>query len=151
MAYATRSDVEGLIAQFNVNASTKPNAIQIDTIIAGVSNEIDVYLGPYVTVPVTTPDYFYGWLKQLNAYGAAAQVLKSMFPATVGAGEIPAWGFWKSLYDAGIKSIKDGDILPSEIQTGSARIRPSTYFTRNPTEEEDLGFAEPFFKSGKIF
>lgn len=154
MPYTTRASVEGLIAQVAINSSAKPTPTQVDDIIAGVSSEIDTYLSTRVHIlPVVAPDYFVAWLKTLNNYGAAAQILKSAFPSTVGAGEIPAWGFWKSLYDSGIKAILSGDVIPASVEVGATdRIQPATYFTRNPNAEESLGdIAEPWFKRSKVF
>lgn len=150
MAYATVPDVERLMAQFVIGSSTKPTETQVETIIADTEQEINAILaGRRITVPVTQPTEFVGWLKLLVSYGATAAVLKSMFPSAAGPGETPAYAFWESRYKAGLKGLSDGTLLPAEYQTG---IKPNTYFTRNPSSEESLGdIAEPWFKRSKQF
>jgi hypothetical protein len=154
MPYADRADVEALMAQFAIGAYTKPSGPQVDAIIAATSNELDAWLsGAGVTVPVTEPAYFLGWLSSVNAYGAVAAVLKSMFPDSVGPGETPAWAFWESRYKAALKGISDGSMLSGAILGTAGRITPSNYFTRNSGDEEEVlgSIAEPFFKRGMQF
>lgn len=152
MAYGTRAKVEELMAQFVLSTSSKPTGVMTDNIIADTDAEIETHLAAAgIGVPVTTPSYFHNWLCRLSAYGATAAVLKSMFPAAVGPGEVPAFAFWEARYRAGIRGIDDGSLVPADLVT-SAHITPSTYFTRNPDLEEHLGnIAEPFFKRGKVF
>lgn len=153
MAYAVQADVEGLIAQWTLSATSKPTSTQVGVIITDVSNEIDSLLaGLGYTVPVTAPSYFLDWLGILNAYGAAAAVLKSMFPDAAGPGETPAYAFWESRYKAGLGRLKDGSAIPAGLARSSKSLVPSTYFTRNPDEDEDLGdIAEPRIKMDKVF
>lgn len=98
MAYTTRQFVEGLMAKFAIGSSTAPTAEQVDRIIEEISAELDVRLARagVGTLPVTTPAYFVTWLESVCNYGVAAAVLKSMFPAAVGAAETPAYAFWES-------------------------------------------------------
>lgn len=153
MSYATITDVQDLIAQFPITTTSKPNTTQVTAIIADTSNEIDVRLsGAGFAVPVTTPGFFLAWLKRLNAYGAAAAVLKSMFPDAVGPGDTPAYAFWEERYQAGLKAITDGTVSPEGWAAGANQVMPSTYFTRNPDAEEVLGdIAEPMFSIGRTF
>ena len=153
MAYAVRTDVEGLIAQFTLDANSKPTQTQADTLIDDTGDEIDVVLSSAgVAVPVTTPTYFKEALKFLNAYGAAAAILRAMFPDATGSGETPAYAFWEARYKAGLKGLKDGSHIPPGVTRSAGYVPPSTYLTRNPDEEEDLGdIAEPQFKVGQVF
>lgn len=155
MAYGSITDLQDLIAQFTIGASSKPNTTQATAIIADISNEIDVALTSVgVTVPVTTPAYFLDWLGRLNAYGAAAAVLKSMFPDATGPGDTPAYAFWNDWYQRGLATILDGSVVPTVIVTpGSGTfVLPETYLTRNADEELATGdIAEPLFKMGKIY
>src|SRR3954471_18491998 len=112
MAYATITDVTGLIAQFPLSVGSKPSTSQATTIMTDISSEIDVALSSAgVTVPVTTPQYFLDWLGRLNAYGAAAAVLKSMFPGATGPEETPAYAFWEARYREGLAAIRDGSAI----------------------------------------
>ncbi len=153
-AYTTLDNVRGLMAQFTISATTKPTETQAQVIVDETADEINAKLASagVTTVPVTTPTYYTGWLGRVNAYGAAAAILKSMFPAAVGAGETPAWAFWEKRYQEALTKIGSGDGIPPEILSG-ARIRPSSYFTRYPTEEVDLSQSnsEPFFRRRKTF
>lgn len=153
MAYATLAEVQGLIAQFTIGASTTPNTTQANAIITDVSNEIDVRLASAgFSVPVTTPAYLLDWLGLLNAYGAAAAILKSAFPDAVGPGDTPAYAFWEERYQAGLKLISDGEVAPPGAGSNENNVLPSTYLTRNADAEEAIGvIAEPLFKMGRVF
>jgi hypothetical protein len=148
MTYGVICDVEGLMAQFTISGTTKPDDTKAGVILDDVSDEIDVVLAAYgLTVPVTAPAYFLAWLGLLNAYGATAAILKSMFPGSTGPGENPAWAFWEKRYREGLAGLKDGSLIPGEAVPAAAFPDPSTYLTRNPDQDEDLGdIAEPRFK-----
>ena len=156
MPYALFQDLQDMIAKYSVSAATRPDTTQATAIIADISNEIDVALSAAgVAVPVTTPTFFLDWLGRLNAYGAAAAVLKSMFPDAVGPGDTPAYAFWDNWYQRGLDGIRDGSLIPGSVVTGGAGanfVLPSTYLTRNPDENEDIGvIAEPIFTLRKSF
>jgi len=154
MAYAASSDVQELIAQFTISGTSKPTSTQLTDIIAQIAGEIDTVLGARgITVPVTTPAHFLVRLEALNAYGAAAGTLKSMFPDATGADETPAYAFWERRYRDGLAELKDGTGIPDGVIGSTAGyVAPSTYLTRNPDVEEDLGdIAEPFFTRSKVF
>ncbi len=153
MAYADIADVNGLIAKFPPSATSAPTTTQATALITEIDNEVNVALSSVgVTVPVTAPAYFLGWLGLVVSYGAAAAILKSMFPASSGPAETPAYSFWEKRYQEALKQIRSGDAIPDEITAGGLYAAPSTYFTRNPDEEEDLGgIAEPPFKAGMVF
>ncbi len=153
MAYATLDEVRALMAQFTIGATSTPSVTQAQAIVDETSDEIDMRLSAAgVAIPATAPAGFLSFLGRLNAYGATAAILKSMFPGATGAAETPAYAFWEKRYLAGIKAIVDGTAIPPDAPTGSGTVNPSTYFTRNPDAEEDLGdIAEPRFKVSKVF
>lgn len=155
MAYAVIADINRLIAKFAPTATSAPTLTQATELITEIDNEVNVALSSVgVNVPVTAPAYFLDWLGLAVAYGAAAAILKSMFPQSAGTSDanpsIPA--FWERRYRDALKQIRSGDAIPDEITAGGLYAAPSTYFTRNPDEEEDLGnIAEPTFKAGMVF
>ena len=155
MAYAALADVQGLLGKFTLSASSKPTSTQATTIIGQISAEIDsVISAAGYFVPVASPAWFLDYLKLLNAYGAAAAVLRSMFPDRAGAGEASAALeiFYAAQYNRGLRRLASGESIPPGLAAGAAQVTPSTYFTRNPDEEEDLGdIAEPFFKRNTVF
>jgi len=153
MVYGTAADVQDLIAQFVISTQSTPMLVQLGTILTDISNEIDVTLdGAGIAAPVATPQYFVDWLGRLNAYGTAAAVLKSMFPAAADPGEQPAYAFWEERYQKGLQGIRDRTMTPSTVVTNANTIQPSTYLTRNSESEENLGdIAEPLFLVGKKF
>jgi hypothetical protein len=155
MAYAVLADIQALIAKFTIGATTKPTSTQATAIIDDVSAEVDAALaGAGFAVPVTTPTWFVNYLGLVNQYGAASAILKAMFPEAAGATEQnPAvYAFWESRYQRALKALRDGSAIPPGLAAGAAQVTPSTYFTRNPDEEEDLGdIAEPFFKRNTVF
>src|SRR3989304_1481780 len=155
MAYAVLTDTQALIAKFPISDTTKPTDTQATAIINDVSLEIDATLaGGGYAVPVTSPSWFVDYLGLVNQYGAAAAILKAMFPEAAAASDdtIAISTFWEARYQKALKSLRDGSTIPAGLAAGSAQVKPSTYFTRNPDEEEDLGdIAEPFFKRGTVF
>jgi len=155
VAYAALADVQGLLGKFTLSATSKPTSTQATTIIGQISAEIDsVISAAGYFVPVASPAWFLDYLKLLNAYGAAAAVLQSMFPDRAGAADTSAalYSYYGDQYKAGINRLRTGEGIPPGLATNSASVAPSTYFTRNPDEEEDLGaIAEPFFKRNTVF
>ncbi len=152
MTYATEAKVESLMSQFSISGSTKPTTTQVAGIITDVDAELDVALAAQgVTTPVTAPTDFLSWIAGVSSIGVVARVLRSSFPDVAGPGEQPAFRYWQKLYDGALGGIKDGSMIPPTVATGSATA-PSTYFTRNPDAEENLGdIAEPKFKMAKDY
>lgn len=152
MAYATEAKVEALMAKFAVDGSTTPTNTQLTIIIDDVAGDMDSRLAAKgVTVPVTSPAYFLDYLEGINSMGAAARTLRSMFPDVSGPGEQPAYNFWQARYNAFLKGVDDGSVIPPDAMKGET-VAPSTYLTRNPDTEEDLGdISEPLFKMGSTF
>lgn len=153
MAYCTSSDVQALLPKFTLSATTKPNTTQVTQFCDDVSAEVDIYLARGgVTTPVTTPTTLVTWLRKVAQAGTAALTLKAMFPDQLGPAETPAYAFFEKQYQDALKLMKDGDFISSIVGTSSDLLDVSTYFTRNPDEEEELGeIAEPLFKIGKTF
>jgi hypothetical protein len=156
MAYADLADVQALMAQITIDGSSRPTSTQVtNVIIPQVSAEIDGVLAARgLTVPVTTPAYFLEALTLLNAMGSAAAVIRSMKPVKAGASEGSASyeAFYADWYQKGLRRLESGTGIPDGLATSGAGVGPSTYFTRNPDEEEDLGdIAEPFFTRGMSF
>lgn len=152
MAYATEAKVESMMAQMTVTGSTKPTSTQVALIITDVDAELDVVLAAQgIATPVTAPADFLNWLVGISSIGVTARALRSMFPDVTGPGEQPAYRYWQKLYDGALAGIKDGSMIPPTVSAGGA-VSPSTYLTRNPDAEEDLGdIAEPKFKVGKDY
>lgn len=155
MAYATIDEVERLMAQFSLSGSSKPDITEAEAMLAAIDAEVDVALASAgVAVPVTMPAYFVTWLSEVTAWGAAAGILKSMFPRATGEGEASqsVHAFWEKRYQNAIASIRSREAIPPDVPTNAANVAPSTYLTRNPDSEEDLGvIAEPRFTMSKVF
>jgi hypothetical protein len=94
-------------------------------------------------------------LQYIGVAGVAARALRTMFPDATGAGETPAHADYQKIFDDGLAGLKDGTLIPDDpavVGSTSGYVAPSTYFTRNPDAEEELGeIAEPFFSRGKVF
>jgi len=155
MAYCDTTDVQALLPQFTLSTTTKPTLVQTGLFIDDIAAEMDIYLARGgVTTPVTTPTTFTTWLKKVNAEGAAATVLRGMFPGQMqNANQVssPA-DMWEARYKAALKLIQDQKFLSSITGSGDDLQVPTTYLTNNPDEEEDIGeIAEPFFKLGHTF
>lgn len=153
MAYSEIDDVRDLLGKFALSSTTKPTEAQAIALTDQVGAEIDSVLSAAgYTVPVTAPTYFVSALKVLNSAGAAAMVLRSMFPDAAGAAATESYAFFYQWYKDGLARLRDGSGVPPEVTTNAAYVTPSTYFTRNPDEEEELGdIAEPFFTRSKVF
>lgn len=156
MTYTSVAQVQALIASYPIGASSKVTPTQVQLMMGAVSDEIDVALASNgISTPITNPAGFVSRLAILNAYGTAAMVLKSGYPEATGSGADPAYAFWEARYQAGLKSLFDGSGIPNDVLvlTGTGSIQPSSYFTRNPDEEEILGDLEgaSMFKTGMQF
>lgn len=149
--YAKIEDVVALFPHFaTLGVTTKPTKDVAADMVTHIDNEVNVALaGANYTTPVTAPQFFLDWLKVVVSYGAGAAILKQMFPGATGPGENPAFAFWESRYRAAIKGIRDGSLVPPDVAAAGAFAAPSTYLTRNPDEEEDLGdIANPELEVG---
>ena len=153
MSYAVIADVQGVIPKWTFSGTTKPSTTQATAIIDAVSEEIDSILAARgIAVPVTAPAHFLAALVMLNVYGGAARILRAAFPDATGPGETPAYAYWEKQYDEGIAGLRNGTAIPRSVSASDLYVDPSTYFTRNPDEEEDLGdIAEPTFKRRMTF
>lgn len=153
MAYATEVRVEALMGQFPISDSSKPTTTQVAVIIGQVDALVDAALATQgLTVPVTAPAYFLEFVTGWSTNGVVAQVLRSGFPDVIGPGEQPAFRYWQRLFDDVMVGIKSGDLIPADAVRAGIFVAPSTYLTRNPDENEDLGdIAEPLFKRDTIF
>src|SRR4030067_1728551 len=111
MAYAVLAAVRAFSRKFTLGAATKPTSTQATAIINDVSAEIDAALaGAGYAVPVTAPSWFVDYLGLVNQYGAAAAILKAMFPEAAGSADtVPAiYQFWESRYQRAMKALRDG-------------------------------------------
>ena len=151
--YVEVSDVQAIISAFDIGRGSSPTRLEADQIVIDTDAEINSVLDSAgLAVPVTTPSYFVGWLEAINKYGAAAAILKSMFPDAAGVGETPAYAFWEARYRNALKLFAKGEGIPDSATKGGSNLNPSTYLTRNPDEDEDLGdIAEPLAKIGRVF
>jgi len=143
MAYADTDDVNGVLGAQAATASTAVTLTQLGVIITGISSQMDTVLkaAGVASVPVSsgTDSTFATYLVAVNTWGAAAEYLKGVFPEATGPGENPAFAFWDRKYQGALKAWRDGDDIPVGLLGGSADPDPSTYFTRNPQQEETLG------------
>lgn len=87
------------------------------------SGEVSVALSSqgYVGV-VTEPAAFVAWLDALVCYGTAAAVLKSWFQDPSGPQSEAAWAVWERRYRDGLKAIRDGTMIPSEVDEATAAL-----------------------------
>lgn len=154
MAYADLAKVQGLIAKFVIGPSSTPNIDQANEIIDSIGREIDVALnGSGVTTPITVPTYFVSYLADLNAWGAAADILKSMLSGARD-GDNPAYQFWLDKYRQAMTGIRDKSGLPQEIlvESGTLYVAPSSFLTNNVDQPLQYGNAQsPMFSVGKEF
>ena len=149
MAYTTTTDVNAVLGDHAATSSSVPTITQLQLMIDGISSQIDTVLKSQgvASVPVlsSTDSTFATFLQEVNKWGAAAEFLKGMFPEATGPGENPAFAFWQKKYDDVLKMWTDAGItspaqgIPVDLLSGPGDADPSTYFTRNPSEEEVLG------------
>lgn len=156
MPYATLELVQSLIAVYKIGSQSSVTVNQATHMVNAVSSEIDgVLSGAGLSTPVTTPAGFIAHLSLLNAYGTAAMILKSAFPEAAMAGSAPAYAFWEERYQSGLKALRAGKDIPTGVDSGIIEndILPSSYFTRNPDTEEELGDIEGvnWFSKDKVF
>lgn len=149
MAYATTTDVNAVLGDHAAASDTIPTITQLGLMIDGISSQIDTILKSQgvssVPVSSSTDSTFATYLVEVNKWGAAAEFLKGMFPEATGPGENPAFAFWQKKYDDVLKMWTDAGItspsqgIPTDLLGGPGDADPSSYFTRNPNEEEILG------------
>lgn len=146
-AYSTVGKCAGRMAQYGgLSASTHPTVDEATDILEDIASQINAVLASKgLSVPVTAPAQFVTFLGAVNTWGAVAEILKSRFPDATGPGETPAYALFERRYQDALKGLADGSLIPSDVGRSEA-AKPSTYFTRNPDTDEDLGAnAEPLF------
>lgn len=150
MAYATTTDVQGLLPKWTISASSSPTTTQVSAMLADVEAEINVALANQgVSTPYATAGDFLDWLGKLSADGTAARTLKAMFPDSSGPMETPAYKYFSDQYAAGLKAIRDGSMLPPAAGASGVEAVPASYQTRYSDEEADDGrIGTPRFRWG---
>ena len=146
MAYCTTTDVNAILGVHPATSSTTPTLTQLGLMIDDISAQMDAYLkgAGIASVPVTSSQdsTVAAFLIGVNKWGAAASFLKGMFPEATGPGENPAFAFWEKRYNNVLDGWLDKDGpkgIPANLLGGAGDANPSTYFTRNPDQEETLG------------
>ena len=143
MAYTDTTGVNGVLGPHAATSSTAVTLDQLTTMIDGIAAQIDTVLkgAGVAAVPVTggLDSTFNTFLVEVNKWGAAGEYLKGLFPEAVGPGESPAFAFWEKKYQDTLKAWREGKDLPAGLLSGPNDPGPSTYFTRDPDEEETLG------------
>lgn len=141
MSYATINDVQVRMIQFKIG-SDENDVIDEDgvtNVLNQITSEINnclLSLGLLVPVEARHTE-FLGKLKSVCADGAAALILKSVFPAAEGPQESPAYAFFEDRYTRAIKSLKMGS-YPPELETTASRNFPSSYFVKKGIDPEPM-------------
>ena len=153
MSYCTTTDVKTLNPTRTYDAASTPTLTQVQAYIDQIAGEVDTVLqGRGLAVPVTTPAVFVTFLKQLNAFGAAALAERAMFPEAQGmmGGTAASSMHWKQ-YQDGLKWMKEGS-LPTGT---SAEPLPFSFFERNigidAEPVDDASWSRPKFGKNKEF
>lgn len=139
-SYANTDDVNVLMGPHRISETTKLNLTDLQKLLANVDADINTRLVAFgvSVVPVVDPA-FKLYLKTIETWSAAAQAFKIQFPEAVGPGEQPAYAYWEKRYQEALKMLTSvgSGLIPEDLMgtTGQA----SSYFTRNPDEEEELG------------
>ena len=156
MAYTTVTDLEARIpGRAGQTAFAPLTNAQVQDIVDGVADAIDARLaGCGFTVPVSSPASLVRYLGRVNVWGAAAEVLKAVYPGQSGQQSEAAWKFFEDRYTAQMESKSAGGTPPiCETAAGhlgtSSAVAPSSYTTAYPDEDGDLGAnAEPAITTG---
>ena len=120
----------------DLTSSTSPTLTEAATIHEGISADVDAALAMGgSSVPVTSPTALVSWLGAVEAWGACAEILKVRFQDISGVNTEGAWSFYEKRYADSLEQIRKGN---AATLAGDG-VRPQTYFTRNPDEDEDLG------------
>lgn len=145
MSYCTITDVQALNPKRTYSATTTPTTTQVGTLIDQIASEIDAVLAAKgYTIPVTTPATFVTFLKTVNAYGAGALAEAAMFPETSEAGSTPHWKMLQSKYDAWLKLLVDGGVIPASMSAGEEGENIGGAYLDGDNKGDD--FPEPIFR-----
>ena len=101
--------------------ATIPSLTQAAAYVATVGSEIDLHLaGQGYDLPVTSAEALAS-LKVIAEFGVAALITRAAFPADDGiGGDKGSVGTWETKYQAGLKLIDDGLVIPDTASGGSA-------------------------------
>ncbi len=93
------------------------------------------------TLPVVSSDDsdFFEAVKRIEIAGAAASALAQMFPENTGPGSSTNRTYWQDIFSQQMKIWKEGKGIPAALLGGSNDVSPSSYFTKNPDQEQVLG------------
>lgn len=143
MAYCTLTDLQARIPARGGQTAFQPLTDgQAQAIVDGVAATIDGLLAGWgFTAPVTTPTVAVDYLKAVNVWGAAAEVLKALFRGSSGPNSETAWGYFQDMY---LRALDNLEAWATGALGSSAGILPSSYTTLNPDTDVSLGAnAEP--------
>lgn len=145
MTYVTQATVLGLIPKVTIDTGSTPTAAQATVIQQGIYDTLNTILASAgVPIPVTSDGSaasaaFLAFIGRMECYGTAADILKACFPGHTGPDQEAAWKFWQDKWDAGIKGIMDGSLIPPVVGATGGTAVPASYPTRNPDTEVDDG------------
>lgn len=138
--YATTDTVNGLLGVHAATATTPVTLTQLESMIEGVSFQMDFVLRGVDVDLDSLEDDFQSYLAQVNAWGAAAEYLKASFPEASGLGESPAYAFWEKKYQDAIKAFRmRQDIPSSQVYTSPSRQEDTPRTNPELEDEPEYG------------
>lgn len=140
MAHTTKENVNVLLGPHAVSSSTSVTLDDLENIVDNINAEVNLRAGAAGFSTDESDSTNIGkYLKSVVQWGAAASALKGLFPEATGPGTNPAFAFWEDRYQ---KALAYFDKLAFEedvaVSTDDPPL-PSTYFTRNRNQDEELG------------
>lgn len=122
--YASLTEVQNLIPMVGTLAdapATVPSLTQATAIVAAIDAEVNMHLRARgVTTPVTDTEGAAS-LKTTCIWGAAASILKAMFPSDGGVGgDDGSAGFYEAKYQAALAVIDGGGLSPDSTDSGNS-------------------------------
>lgn len=136
--YADTADVNVLMGPHRITETTKLTLSDLEKLLLNVDSDLNARLNDagVGVIPVLDPA-FTGYLKTLASWSAAAQAFKIQFPEAMGPGEQPAYAYWEKRYQAALLLLSGA--IPGDLISGFANAAVSSYFTKHPEEEAEMG------------
>jgi hypothetical protein len=166
VAYCTVADVQALRPQIVFTAGSKPSLADVQKVVNQLSDHINgIMAGLGVTVPLNAAasPIAYAYIHACVMWGAAGLLEDSQRAAISGnPGSQQVQNDYKEQYDGCITAIteKPGILIDAPMaETGAAARNISSFFTQNPTDDQDQGMrprmrgttAEPRFRMAQDF
>lgn len=148
MSYCSLSDVQGLLVNITIDATSNPSDVQVTTeIIPEYDRYIDDRLGRYYQTPVTGANALLT-MQRIEKYLVAAEVAERVYVGQ-SPSDSPQSVTWRKMAEDDLTRLVQGDIILTDAQTTSETPEPASKLISDKLSQPTA--VQPMFSMGMKF